>query len=522
MRQTRPTHILALVTAAAVAASWVVIAADRVAPMYDELHMSHAALLLARGLNGFDSAMFDAFRTSLRGLFYPPLLHIAALPITLVHPSFSAGAAAVALFAVVMAFSVYRLGTEMRDEATGLVAALLTLAMPGLAGYSRVYLVDFPFAAATAATIACAVSSDRFTRRPWCVATGLAAGAALLFKQTFILYAGPALAAYAVASLARVPSPSERRRRAVNLVLAALFCVAVALWWYAPHLLDMARRQSTINALARTLEPARVRAWDFVRLIVFSGAGAPAALVGALGIAALPRDRHGALLAAWLLAPLFLMPLVLVIETPRYVLPLLPALALTATLLLRRLPARWFRVAATVAVVAQLVWLGRAIALTPGPDISDDERHARFQEYGLLRPQRADQGYRAIADAIDPNGRDGLLILVDRPVAHSVTASLWERSPLFPVDNLFEQASIGMMPAWNDEPHELDATIGRARWVLTGRAPGLDEAATAQAPSVPPAFTAMAFAAWERARPAFTRVVDVQASGLALTLWKRE
>lgn len=518
----RPTRAaLAFIIAANTAASAVVIALDRVPPTHDVLFMSRAAAMLARAVRG-ESGMWSGFLDATRDLFYPPLIHFAALLFTLIDPaSFGASALSISLFAAVLVLAVFSLTRRIGDESTGLAAAVLAVLAPATLGFSRVYLVDLPLAALVAASLATAFATDRFSSRKFSIVLGVLCGCGLLVKQTFVIYAAPAVTVYALAALVRAKGPHERARRLAHVGLAALACALVAGWWYAPRAIAMIGKQETINALARALEPDRADLIDFLRLALW-GAGGVIAPLAIVGLVLAPRDRHGAALAAALVVPFAILPLVLVIMTPRYVLPLIPIGAVLAATALHRAPRT---IKTTVVVVAIAGAFAQAAIVTlarPAGPIDDTEIHARFQEHGLLRPQFTGPAPDALADAIRGHHADGpVVLLLDRPVTQMVQSRLFERDPLFRVENLFERASMGILPPDRDEAAELGALFDAADLVLVAFEGEHDDEQTARAVSIPASYTSLVFAEWRARESAFAPIAIVASGPLRLVVMKR-
>ncbi|MCC6157449.1 MAG: hypothetical protein IT350_05300, partial [Deltaproteobacteria bacterium] len=382
-----------------------------------------------------------------------------------------------------------------------------------------------PLAALVAATLAMALATDRFSSRKFSIALGVLCGCGLLIKQTFVIYAAPVVLVYMTAAVARAKGPHERSRRLAHVGLAALACVAIAGWWYAPRAFAMIGKQETINALARALEPDRAGLVDFLRL-AWDGAGwaiAPLAILGLIFALSDRRDRTtGAPLAVALAAPFAFLPMVLVIMTPRYVLPLVPIGAVLASLALRHLTKSLFAYAA-IAVVALSVTQAVVVASRrPAGPIDDTEIHARFQEYGLLRPQFVGPAPDALADAIREHRADGpVVLLLDRPVTQMTQSRLFERDPLFRVENLFERASMGILPPDRDEGAELDALFDEAGLVLVAFEGDLDDEQTARAVSIPPSYTSLVFTHWRMRETAFAPAEIVASGPLRLVVMKR-
>jgi 4-amino-4-deoxy-L-arabinose transferase-like glycosyltransferase len=84
--------------------------------------------------------------------YRPPLVPLTALPFYLLLGTSEKVAMLMSLiFLAIMAVSIYKLGTLFVSPALGLVTAGIAVTLPGIIDFSRVFGLDFPLTAITAA-----------------------------------------------------------------------------------------------------------------------------------------------------------------------------------------------------------------------------------------------------------------------------------------------------------------------------------------------------------------------------------
>jgi 4-amino-4-deoxy-L-arabinose transferase-like glycosyltransferase len=164
-------------------------------------------------------------------LYRPPLLPLAALPFYLLLGTSERVAMLVSLvFLAIMAVSIYKLGALFVSPALGLVTAGIAVTLPGIIDFSRVFGLDFPLTAITAATFYLAIASKGFSIRSASAALGIFIGLGLMTKWSFIVFIAPILAAELI--------QHKEKIKLSNLGIAAVLSSAIALPWYGPALMQ--------------------------------------------------------------------------------------------------------------------------------------------------------------------------------------------------------------------------------------------------------------------------------------------
>ncbi len=243
-----------------------------------------------------------------------------------------------ALAGLALVFVTAALARRWYDDDTALIAGSIVATSFGYVALARMALPDLPLALFITVTIGATVVAvgDRVPRpRQWLLAAGAAAGLGFLTKGPLAVV----IPALVVAPIVAIERRASRLRRADLVAAAALFAVVAAPWYLAMWWLhgtdyligffvgDNLERFAT----DRFNEP---RPWWYYGPVVVGGLvpWAPFLLLGlgAMGRMATGRGGAGSLetrLALWVVVPLLLLS-VSVGKQPRYVLPLLPPLAL--------------------------------------------------------------------------------------------------------------------------------------------------------------------------------------------------
>ncbi|MEP7116042.1 MAG: glycosyltransferase family 39 protein [Acidobacteriota bacterium] len=272
--------------------------------------------------------------------FQKPILYYWATAATFVVTGATEWSARLwaALSGVALVFVTAGLARRWYDDDTALLAGAIVATSFGYVALGRMALPDLPLALAVTATIACCLVAigDRVPRpRRWLVAAAVAAALGFLTKGPLAVVL-PGAVVLPIVMIERRAS----RLRPVDVVVAAAVFVVVAAPWYlamwATH--GSAYMQSFFVgdnlerfATDRFNEP---RAWWYYGPVVVGGVApwAPFLLLGLGSSVRVLTGRGGpgsleTRLVIWMLMPLVIFTLS-VGKQPRYVLPLLPPIAM--------------------------------------------------------------------------------------------------------------------------------------------------------------------------------------------------
>ena len=262
------------------------------------------------------------------------------------------------LFMAVLLVGMFWLGQLCHSRAAGLLAAVCCALAPNLIGASRQYGLDFPCAAMVTISMAALLATRRFSTWRASAAFGLLGGVAMLTKgQSLLFLAPPALGVLGLALW------RGERRALWGFGLAVALGLAVSAAWWAPRLeqlLEIFLSHFHASELAREGDQT---VWGGLRMYVLGlpWLVSPPLTAGLLlfGLPALSRRwRLHLPLALWLLVPLAL-HVVLEVRNYRYLLPLVPAVALVAAVGVMSVKATSTRRVATAALAGAslLTWL---------------------------------------------------------------------------------------------------------------------------------------------------------------------
>ena len=295
---------------------------------------------------------------------YPPLVHIVgALGAVVGGDTEAAPIMALNLvFIPLLVLSVYRTGTLLADSRIGLLAVVFTLGAPLLIGQFHDFYLESGSTALAAATIWLVIESDRFARPRWALAAGVAGGLGLLTKPVFPFFVG----GFVLVALLR-----GGRRNWRGVAVAAAAAVVVAAPWYLAHLSDL---DGSLKYAEAPPDPPR---WSIKNLAWFAWVQlnwqllVPMCALLATGTVASalqwvrtrdPRNWAPELIATLVVAYLGL-TYSMGLHAIYYLLPIVPAQALLATVWLKDLRPAWFRLAAAaVAVIAAVnFWMANFV-----------------------------------------------------------------------------------------------------------------------------------------------------------------
>lgn len=292
----------------------------------------------------------------------------AYLPWLLPTPLLGLGADNISLtssgFLWLLLLLVFALGRRLCSWQSGLLAAALVGCYPLIYGEGRIIGFDLPNGVMVTLCLLLLLRTERLGRPGRGLLLGVGLGVATLIKPNVHFTLAIPVALYFVVALVRPPEQGRRRVVASTLLAAAAAALVSSVWWGGrlgaiAHTF-VAHQQGTVRMPFHASSPL---AFYLEALLKVMG---PALLVAlALGSVALLVDcwrrrreppakkspRELWLLAAWIGGGAAVLSLISV-HQQRYMLPLLPALALATAAGIRRLPAGAPRLAATALVLA--------------------------------------------------------------------------------------------------------------------------------------------------------------------------
>ncbi|MDP2922951.1 MAG: glycosyltransferase family 39 protein, partial [Candidatus Omnitrophota bacterium] len=277
-------------------------------------------------LNGHESANYmnslQIYRGSLQfDPFYPPLMVLASQPLyRLFGTDYDTAVMTNMIFFAILIFSTYGIGKMIQDEKTGLLAAFTVSMFPAIFGFSRIYLPDFALTAVTALSIFLLVKTENFQNRKYSILTGIAVGLGMLTKTTFLIL----ILSMFIITLSRISLRKEKRKEAfLNILLAIFVAIIISSFWYFPQIKD-----GLIQALTNSAAYAEIKL-NYFWVLKDSSLGKVyfTLFIFSLPVFILSKNKAKYEILSWIIIP-FIFFSSIPTKTPRYILPLLPPIAL--------------------------------------------------------------------------------------------------------------------------------------------------------------------------------------------------
>jgi len=309
-------------------------------PTFDDAWYLEIACRLYHALRDSGPAAFYRIYAS-AFLFKAPLISVLALPpFLLFGPSHDAALLVNLAATIMLGTYLFLLGRRLFSETVGLLAVLIALTLPLIAGLTHRFFVEIPLTAVVTATIYHLAAADGLRRRTHVRTVGAFAGAGLLLK---VLYPMFVIGPFVDALWRRWRESRGGFLRAVEPPLKTIIVWSglIALTWYAHNLLYTAGyiyMASFGKVAARygstsPLQPAVLFGYwhklieNGLSYYYFLAAAATAAALLFRNRSCLRVGPALGLLLPWLLVPLFL-GTIGVNKAIRFMTPALPAFAL--------------------------------------------------------------------------------------------------------------------------------------------------------------------------------------------------
>jgi hypothetical protein len=382
--------------------------------------------------------------------FYPPITPCAAGMLYFLFPIVPLTAQSVMLAFLALALaSTFALGRRLLDKPAGLLAAFFVGTTPFVVFSLTNFQLDLPLMAMVALALYALVRTEEFSDPGWSVGCGLILALGMLTKPPFAVYLLPPL----MWTGWRAVGAPDRRRRLGLLLLALLIGGAVALPWYGPRLLGLPMQISE-RSFKQAAEEGKAEALTAEGLLYYPRTFPPQVgmLVGPLfvwGLVAVRKERARVLLWLAALGPLVIFSLIQN-KNLRYTLPVLPVIALVATVAVRSLPPVGRRVAAALCLITGILQVSMTAFTLPMPP----------RVPGLLLP---------LALPWPPSGADWqhgriLADLERESGGRPATVAVVPNDNFFSVSNFRYEAAVRRLPLkmirpWADAPLDVDFAI---------------------------------------------------------------
>lgn len=225
----------------------------------------------------------------------------------------------------------------------GGLAVFLVFMYPIIFQSSRCFQLDFPLCAMITLTMLLLLKTEFFTNKKYCILSAFSLGGAMLIKGQAILFIGAPLAYLALKGYGIARKKNALSSFTVNLLLFLIPAFIISWLWWGPSFSD------TMQALhSHVFLPGKAREgftiYPFEKkfslpILLFYFSALPRAmghvLLGCFLITALSffknKNSFKNTLLLWIAVPFLLFTILFTIKEARFIMPILPAMALITT-----------------------------------------------------------------------------------------------------------------------------------------------------------------------------------------------
>jgi hypothetical protein len=329
-----------------------------------------------KGAVGFCQAIYSDHKRP----FLVPVVMGLLLPISGGGPD-GAVLSSMVVFSAVLIFSLWFLGRRLGGELAGFLAAFLGVSYPIIIGHSQVPMLDVPMTACVALIYTLFIVSNRFHDRRASVYFGLALGFGMLTKENFFIYAIPIAIITGVDYLFHSlkvfkavigeKERSKNRQQLAGALIALFLAILVCGVWYFQNVSHMPKAIATQRAAGSMGSYVPFTTYEgatfHLHALINDQASFPFVALFLLAITVLCvkkvrcmcREKNetsvitgGVTLTfvLWIVFPLLFF-LVFPIQSARYTMPILGAIAVITGVGIASIRGRWIRILITSAVI---------------------------------------------------------------------------------------------------------------------------------------------------------------------------
>jgi len=164
----------------------------------------------------------------------PPLFMLTALPFYYVlGKSVDTAVISQILYMIILIFSVYGIGKHFYNKKVGVLAAFITITMPGIMALSRTYRPDLSLTAMTTLSFYMLLLTNNFKNKKYSVLFGIIAGLSFFTKMSNIVFFITITGIYSIFKL------KLREIKIKNIALAVILLLIIAVPWHIIHKEDL-------------------------------------------------------------------------------------------------------------------------------------------------------------------------------------------------------------------------------------------------------------------------------------------
>jgi hypothetical protein len=245
------------------------------------------------------------------------------------------------VFLFILIFSIYKIGTQMFNRNTGLLASVLILLFPIVLKHSVVYMPDLPLTAIVAFSIFTILKSDYFRDTKFSVISGFSFGLGMLTKWTYLFFVvGPLFysvlkAFYAESSRKDVVKvPFYLRKSFRNIGIFVISSVATFGPYYIPILAALIKDIFILPLGVLAEGPNSLFSFasaSFYPVALWKDMITPLGsilLTDGLVLVFFSKSRYKTFLLIWALVPYFIFTFMIINKNSRYIMPALVPISL--------------------------------------------------------------------------------------------------------------------------------------------------------------------------------------------------
>ncbi len=329
-----------------------------------------------RGALGFCQAIYSDHKRP----FLVPVVMGLLLPISGGGPD-GAVLSSIAVFSTVFIFSLWILGRRLGGELAGFLAAFLGISYPIIIGHSQVPMLDVPMTACVALIYTLFIASKRFYDRRASVYFGLALGFGMLIKENFFIFVIPIAIITGFDYLFRhfkifkaeiwEKERGKSGQQLAGALIALFLAILVCGIWYFQNVSHMPKAIATQRAAGTMGSYVPFTTYEgatyHLHSLINEQASFPFVALFIMAIAVLcvrsfrrtcckeykkPAVTGGVTVTfvLWIVFPLLFF-LVFPVQSQRYTMPILGAIAVITGVGIASIRGRWFRILITIAVI---------------------------------------------------------------------------------------------------------------------------------------------------------------------------
>ncbi|MHC1587260.1 MAG: ArnT family glycosyltransferase, partial [Candidatus Syntropharchaeia archaeon] len=397
--------------------------------------------------------------------YYPPFFHLSSIPLYFLF-GFSEDVAIATnlIFYAVLVFSVFKIGEIFKDKETGSLAAILVSFYPLLLILQREYMLDFALTAMCALALLLLLKSDCFRNPLISAIFGITFGLCELTKWSAFVFILPAIFAVFVIEFKKIldvcaqcgkelgdkfvkkglyrfcskkcarifsKSPKTITSRIIssisgvqitNIIVAFILAFFVLGWWYIPNWEEVSIRLQYFSTIrgAKEGDPTifTLAGWFYYIKALDVSMGLLFFVLALFSLIFLlkRKDKSAVFFFISIVIP-YLILTAMSNKGDRYILPILPVLAVSTAIFLRELPRYSLRGVEGIKLqrllLAAILVVGMMQLLTVTVGYPKIENSLLYPK--PVAPDTADWKIDELLSAINQNGGGAVVVLPDHP-----------------------------------------------------------------------------------------------------------